>query len=746
MSILNKDEILNGTPQKRFDKKYEELKKNYTEETAQEFYNTYKDESLSFILKNISSILSEGCYFGARFILDIVNNNFIPFHKIASVQTIVEEKIDKCNGLNMDYDNGTGLYYEIKENLDDELKALKNTINLSMIACKSGGEEMLNTVFDYIYEISETGCEKELTDIINSVVIYCIEANTRITLLAYFLVKGYTHVYLLEDLVRHIPNPAVVDYRPRVPQVVDSGGIDVERLKMDVARAVSIIGKDELIISRIDTMPFNTKVYIKGLISIGLKKPELTYTESTNHFMGLTAALEDIYECTTGDSIVNDINKCKKYDYLKSLKNYYESCRDFEILSHDDEDEVSEIVEKYEDYIDDISSDIAMMEWTDNGEPDSVIKNHIMTQKEIEKEKNEKEEKKKKAKEDAIKKSESEEDELFDYDEDGNKMRKDWKEANKENYEARKNAFHTVLNIVKSFNLKCENGYNPEKINEDFYKGERTTQWVGAFKKESLTDTKIADIKKEIKEKFQKYDSDFKVTYQNKTINRVPVFEIYVQVRKTSKYYIDNMYVEASKDKDEEVEEFRREIHGDKEKTNVKPQKPKEDLPTKIQNKAIDAEAARQQKRGIRQEKNTKLKNAGKAIMAGPKGWLNSVKKFTDSFNKMDVKRRKEFFLKPGYRHKIFRNAKWALLYGGAARYKLSSLPFAMLIRHFSKDKDRRIRNELTRELETEIRICEEKINDANANGDQQEKYKLMRIKDKLTAEKHRVQLNSNFI
>lgn len=627
MSILNKDEILNGTPQKRFDKKYEELKKNYTEETAQEFYNTYKDESLSFILKNLSLILSEGCYFGARFILDIVNNNFIPFHKIASVQTIVEEKIDKCNGLNMDYDNGTGLYYEIKEILDDELKVLKNTINLSMIACKSGGEEMLNTVFDYIYEISETGCEKELTDIINSVVIYCIEPNTRITLLAYFLVKGYTHTYLLEDLVRHIPRSAVYDNQPDI--VSDSSSIDIERYKMDIARAVSIIGKDELVMSRIDTMPFNTKVYIKGLISIGLKKPELTYAESTNHFMGLTAALEDIYECTTGDSIVNDINKCKKYDYLKSLKNYYESCRDFEILSHDDEDEVSEIVEKYEDYIDDISSDIAMMEWTDNGEPDSVIKKHIMTQKQIEKEKNEKEEEKKKAKEDAIKKME---------------------------------------------------------------------------KEEALNDTDEED----------NLDND------------------------------NSNFTEASKD--EEVEEFRREIHDDKEKTNVKPQKPKEDLPTKIQNKAIDAEAARQQKRGIRQEKNTKLKNAGKAIMAGPKGWLNSVKKFTDSFNKMDVKRRKEFFLKPGYRHKIFRNAKWALLYGGAARYKLSSLPFAMLIRHFSKDKDRRIRNELTRELETEIRICEEKINDANANGDQQEKYKLMRIKDKLTAEKHRVQLNSNFI
>ena len=112
----------------------------------------------------------------------------------------------------------------------------------------------------------------------------------------------------------------------------------------------------------------------------------------------------------------------------------------------------------------------------------------------------------------------------------------------------------------------------------------------------------------------------------------------------------------------------------------------------------------------------------------------------------MDVKKRKEFFLKPGYRHKIFRNAKWALLYGGAARYKLTSLPFLMLIRHLSKDKDRRLRNEVIRELDTEISICDEKINDANSNGDQTEKYKLMRIKGKLLAEKNRVSINSNYI
>ena len=69
-----------------------------------------------------------------------------------------------------------------------------------------------------------------------------------------------------------------------------------------------------------------------------------------------------------------------------------------------------------------------------------------------------------------------------------------------------------------------------------------------------------------------------------------------------------------------------------------------------------------------------------------------------------------------------------------------------MLLRHFSKDKDRRLRNELTRELDAEIRICDEKINDANSDGDKQEKYKLMRIKEKLVAEKNRVQLNSKYI
>ena len=68
------------------------------------------------------------------------------------------------------------------------------------------------------------------------------------------------------------------------------------------------------------------------------------------------------------------------------------------------------------------------------------------------------------------------------------------------------------------------------------------------------------------------------------------------------------------------------------------------------------------------------------------------------------------------------------------------------MLHHCSKIKDKRIRNELARELENEIHICEEKINDANSAGDNKSKYELMRIKDKLEAEKIRVRVNSNYM
>ena len=102
--------------------------------------------------------------------------------------------------------------------------------------------------------------------------------------------------------------------------------------------------------------------------------------------------------------------------------------------------------------------------------------------------------------------------------------------------------------------------------------------------------------------------------------------------------------------------------------------------------------------------------------------------------------------VEPGFRKKAFRNLKLALLYGGAAKARLAFVPVVALCRHFSKKKDRRIRNELLNEIKTELKICDEKINDASAAGDNKEKYQLMRIRSKLEAERLRVRTNSKYI
>ena len=100
----------------------------------------------------------------------------------------------------------------------------------------------------------------------------------------------------------------------------------------------------------------------------------------------------------------------------------------------------------------------------------------------------------------------------------------------------------------------------------------------------------------------------------------------------------------------------------------------------------------------------------------------------------------------PGFRKKSFHNLKMAIMYGTAVQINLALLPILLIIRHFSKDKDIRIRNELIREIETEIKVCEEKITDASSAGDNKEKYRLIRIKEKLLAELARVKSNSKYV
>lgn len=177
-----------------------------------------------------------------------------------------------------------------------------------------------------------------------------------------------------------------------------------------------------------------------------------------------------------------------------------------------------------------------------------------------------------------------------------------------------------------------------------------------------------------------------------------------------------------------------------------KPKAPKANLTRRIQNKAMDIEKKQYRSMAKAKRRGQELKNAGKAVTNLPRNIINSIKRTIKGVEEADDERRKNYFTEPGYRKKIFRDSKLALLYGGVAKAKLSALPIVLLARHASKQKDRRIRTELMRELETEIKIADEKINDAAANGDQKAKYQMMRYRDQMKAELVRVKTNSKYI
>lgn len=160
----------------------------------------------------------------------------------------------------------------------------------------------------------------------------------------------------------------------------------------------------------------------------------------------------------------------------------------------------------------------------------------------------------------------------------------------------------------------------------------------------------------------------------------------------------------------------------------------------------MDKEVKQRRKLSELRQKGQEALNAAKASLQLPKNIIDEIKGIVRKVDEWDDERRKKYITEPGFRKKIFKNLKLAILYGTVAQVRLSLLPITIASRSLSKKKNIRMRNELARELETEIKVCDEKINDANANNDTQEKYRLMRIKDQLEAERIRVRTNSRYI
>lgn len=176
-------------------------------------------------------------------------------------------------------------------------------------------------------------------------------------------------------------------------------------------------------------------------------------------------------------------------------------------------------------------------------------------------------------------------------------------------------------------------------------------------------------------------------------------------------------------------------------------QKPKaKTMANKIQFKAMDLEAKQDKIRSKMKNSGQQIRNAVTSVTRMPMNAVSDIKSQIKMLDEKDETRRRQYMSEPGFRKRAFKNLKLAILYGSAAQVKLAFVPITAILRHFSKDRDRRIRNDLVNSIETEIKVCEEKINDANAANDNSEKYRLIRIKDQLNIEKKRIRTNSKYI
>ena len=166
----------------------------------------------------------------------------------------------------------------------------------------------------------------------------------------------------------------------------------------------------------------------------------------------------------------------------------------------------------------------------------------------------------------------------------------------------------------------------------------------------------------------------------------------------------------------------------------------------KIQTSAMDGNIQRNKKIAEGQQKFQEVKNATKAVMDTPEKITGAVKKQIEEWDDADDERRKEYIAKPGFRKTYFRALKLAIMHGLAFQISPIINIIIAIGTKLGGEKNKRMRQELIQDLETEISVLNEKINDASQEGNREAKYKLMRMRDKLVQEKTRVFSNSRVI
>lgn len=140
------------------------------------------------------------------------------------------------------------------------------------------------------------------------------------------------------------------------------------------------------------------------------------------------------------------------------------------------------------------------------------------------------------------------------------------------------------------------------------------------------------------------------------------------------------------------------------------------------------------------------VSNTTKVAVKGVKGTPGAINRLFDNtvgrLNRMNKNQRRSAILNGGMKTKISKSIKYFLT--GAVGFAAAGPVVAGIAMLTAMAMDRksgtRVRVELIKDMEQELKITKEKIRDADAGGDKQSKYQLMRIEEALERDILRVQ------
>ena len=205
---------------------------------------------------------------------------------------------------------------------------------------------------------------------------------------------------------------------------------------------------------------------------------------------------------------------------------------------------------------------------------------------------------------------------------------------------------------------------------------------------------------------------------------------------------LDDEELDDLDDLEDEEDEKDKDSKSNKKKPADPGPAPKQAISSKAMDKAIkDSSKGNKLKDAAAEAKRT-----GMALMKVPKAIIGALKRQIEEWEQMGDDKRKRKMLEPGFRKNYYKKMRHAIAYGVAFAINPLLDIMVFFVNYCNKERDARLRNELLHELEAEVRICDEKIRDADSGDDKKKKYQLMRIKDKLQAEIVRVRTNSRYI